>query len=276
MMFRRAIAVICLASFILSVVAPGSGHAQDNSQENDIRGYLVIQTEHRGLEVTVDGQFKGLTPTGTLTLAPGRHRVVVRHPSRTNWLDQDWMQEVNIAPDDTVVVKVVFKKSYSINSEPFGAEVFMDGKKMGETPLFINLNENEIKDVTISHEGYRDTTVTLGGNRTRFVDVRLKPRVKETDLSLPDEIVQERDRSTSKVLLYSAIGLSVVSGALALYFRDQGNESYDKYLSTGDPAQFNQFYDDAKRFDRYAAASFVTFQVGFVASFYLFLRITNR
>lgn len=275
-MFRRAIALFLLTSFIVSMMVPRPGYAQDNSQRKDTAGYLAIETDHRGLEVTVDGRFKGLTPTGILELPAGTHRIVVRHPSRSNWLDQDWMKEVQIAPGDTVVVDVVFKRSYSINSEPFGAEVFLDGEKVGETPLFIKLREGETTHVTLSHEGYQDTTVTLGGNRTRFLALELTPVTKEADLYLPDEIVQEQEHSTSKVLLYSAMGLSVVSGALALYFRDRGNDSYDRYLSTGDPAQFNQFYDDAKRYDRYAAASFVTFQVGFVASFYLFLRIANR
>lgn len=275
-MYRRFTALILLTSLIVGIIVPKSGYPQDYSRQDDARGYVALQTEHRGLEVTVDGHFKGLTPTGILSLLPGSHRIVVRHPSRTNWLDRDWLKEVQIAPGDTVTLDVVFKRSYSINSEPFGAEVFMDDKKVGETPLFVTLLEDESKQLIISHEGYQDTTVTLGGDRIRFLDVKLKTEMKETDLSVPVELVQERDRSTSKVLLFSAIGLSVVSGALALYFRDRGNESYDKYLSTGDPAQFNQFYDDAKRYDRYAAASFVTFQVGFVASFYLFLRITNR
>jgi len=275
---RNQLVFLLLFSLTLYFCLPVQLNAQTQSwKKEDSRGYLQVNTGHRGLEVTIDGQFKGLTPTDILVLTAGSHRVVVSHPSPKNWLDQNWSKEVQIAPDDTVIVEVTFEKSYSINSEPYGAEVFMDGNKMGETPLFIQLPEQESKQLRFAYEGYQDTTVTLGVDETRFLNVELTPVVAEPDVLVSDTVIeQQQSQSKKKLLLYSAIGLSAVSGALALYFREKGNDHYDQYLTTGDPGRFNAFYDDAKRFDRFATASFITFQVGFVASFYLFLSITNR
>lgn len=276
--FRHALVFLLLFSLILYTCMPVRLNAQIQTEKNeDSSGYLEVSTEHRGLEVTIDGQFKGLTPTGILALSPGSHRIVVSHPSRKNWLDQDWSEEVQIVPGDTVTVEVTFEKSYSINSEPYGADVFVDGEKVGETPLFIKLPGQESKQLKLSYQGYRDTTLTLSGDVARFVDIELTPEVQKPDLSVSDTVIgQQQSQSKKKLLLYSAIGLSVVSGTLALFFREKANDNYDQYLTTGDPSRFNAFYDDARKFDRFAAASFVTFQVGFVASFYLFLSITNR
>lgn len=245
-------------------------------QQAQEQGYLILETKHNGLAVRIDGKFMGFTPLPGFDLTPGTHKVTVSNPYRANWLDQDWFADVKLSPGDTLRVKPVFKKSYSINSTPFGASVFFQNQRIGETPIFFTLEENETGFLTLSKDGFVDTTFVIGQSEQRFFKIMLKPQKRPLDLSvLPSDFELDK-RPRSKKYFYSTLGLSVVSGALALYFRSKGNSSFDRYLGTGDPELMNKYFNEAKKFDRFAAASFGVFQVSFILSFYLFLKQANR
>lgn len=265
-------AVILLVSLIFSILGSETAYAQTAGQIPDA-GYLLLQSDHKGLAVKIDGQLIGYTPLGILSLSAGSHEIYVSHPNRANWLDRDWLGKIDIVANDTLRVKVAFEKSYSVNSQPFGASVFLADRKIGETPLFFNLNENEIKKITITKEGFRDTTFSVGLTGQQFFNIALKPTRK--NIAMPQDSGLKKS-SKNKVYFYSAIGLSVVSGVAAFYFRSKANDKYESYLQTGNPQRFNAFYNDAKKIDRYAAVSFGTFQVSFIFSFYLFLKEANR
>lgn len=267
-------AVISIMSLSFSIIAPGLVYAQLNAPalQTQDTGYLLLQSDHKGLVVKIDGELIGYTPVEVISLSAGAHEIHVSHPNRANWLDRDWLKEIDIIAGDTLRVKVAFERSYSIHSQPFGAAVFLADRKIGETPLFFNLNEGEIKEVTLTKEGFRDTTFSVGLTDEQFFDIALKPVTQSVAVPLD----KKNKQSNSKLYLYSAIGLSVVSGVTALYFRSRANDKYESYLQTGNPARFNAFYDDARKFDRYAAISFGTFQISFIVSFYLFLKEANR
>lgn len=271
-------AKILLLSIITTCVLPLNAYAfeRKNSQETQEQGYLILETKHKGLAVRIDDKFMGFTPLPGFDLFPGTHQVTVSNPYRANWLDQDWFADVRLSPGDTLRVKPIFKKSYSINSTPFGASVFFKNQKIGETPIFFTLAENETGALTLSKDGFVDTTFVIGQSEQRFFKIVLKPQKRPLDLSvLPSEFEYDK-RPRSKKYFYSTLALSVVSGTLALYFRNKGNSSFDHYLDTGDPELMNKYFNDARKFDRFAAISFGVFQVSFIFSFYLFLRQANR
>ncbi len=236
---------------------------------------MRIQTSHENLRVFVDGRAMGVTPLGVLKLPTGEHQLLLPHPNRVNWLDRDWVANVMIPEGDTLVVEVVFENSFKIDSQPFGAALFLNEKQIGTTPYFLKLRETDAASVRLHKAGFVDTTLYIQGAGPRHFEVTLRP--VEPSLQFQTRRAQtERRRSKFKKIMYSTLGLAVASGALALYFRKKGNDSYDRYLSTGDPQRFNRFLDDAKRYDRYAAISFGMFQASFAVSFYLFIKEVNR
>ncbi|MFQ5602392.1 MAG: PEGA domain-containing protein [bacterium] len=239
-------------------------------------GYLILETRHAGLAVTIDKKFMGYTPQNSIALAAGVHSVVVEHPDKTEWLSEDWIREVNIIPDDTLRVPVLFKVTYSINSDPFGAALFFNNVFVGKTPFYLKLMEQETRSIKLSKPGYRDTTLTLGKNDQTFFRVALQPAEKAVQFSKESLSLDYRKKAKSKVLLYSMVGLTLVSGAFSLYFKGKGNHRFDLYRGTGNPALMERYYNDAQKFDRISAVSFGVFQVSFVASFYLFLKQANN
>ena len=252
----------------------GAGPRPEYPADED--GYLMLETKHEGLEVRIDGRFIGLTPLGFVALPPGQHKVRISPPAPGNWLDAGWFDNVRILPADTLRVPVVFETSYSIRSMPYEAKVLLDSEKIGLTPIFFKLFENEGKNVTLSKQGFADTTFAVGLGEKRFFDVKLKRHLEDIEISRAAMNDKLRSNSRSKRRLYTAGGLALVSGALALYFREKGNDRYDRYRSTGEPGAADRFFADAKRYDRFAAAAFGVFQVSFVASFYFFLKDANR
>ena len=168
------------------------------------------------------------------------------------------------------------KPRQSCLMQQFGAEVFLEDQRIGETPMFLKLLEGEMKRVTLSKTGFKDTTMILGLSEEQFFNIPLRRTKESLNFSLKTKELEFKRKSKTKRYLLTSAGLSVVSGALALYFRNKGNQNHDRYLSTADPQTFNKFFDDAKKYDRYAAVSFGTFQVSFIFSFYLYLKEANR
>ncbi|MFQ5648953.1 MAG: PEGA domain-containing protein [bacterium] len=271
----RCTAVAVVVAFTTTVaLTPLFGAARLVEARPEEDGFLKMNTSHTGLAVKIDGAFVGYTPLNLLQLDSGPHKIHVAHPDRSNWLDTDWVEQVEIAPNDTLTVNVMFQRSFSINSQPYGAAVYLENEPVGETPVFVRIVEGETKQVTLSKTGYRDSTFTLGGETTQFYDITLQRSSHDFDPQLQG--FKQKGKSKTKVHFFTALGLAVASGTLALYFRSKADNKYDRYLETGNPRTFNKFYDDAKKFDKLAAVSFGTFQVSFVVSFYLFLKQANQ
>ncbi len=270
----RCVALILLISFAFPIICPGEIFSAPGIVVNEPTGYLMLLTQHVGLEIKIDNQFVGATPGSVFELTEGLHKVSVQHPDRRNWFEEDWFADVRILPNDTLRVPVVFKKSFSINSQPFGALV-SGNRVLGETPIFFKLAENEMTQITLSKSGYRDTTFTIGQDDQRFYNIAMSVARAPIRFAPATDNPDER-RSRSKVILYSAAGLALVSGGLSLYFRSRGNDKYDSYLNTGDPELIEKYYRDAEHFDRLAAVSFGVFQVSFVTSFYMLLKEANK
>lgn len=239
-------------------------------------GYLKIITRHRGLVVKIDGDLTGFSPLEIRALAPGLHHVQVGHFDPANWLNRDWVGEVNITAGDTSTIEVLFKRNYSINSRPFGAAVLLDQQKFGETPTFLKFDAAEIKQITLSKAGYQDTILTLGSSDIQFFDIKLRKKTGEPSLVLTSGQFSIKQKSKRNRNLFAAISLTVVSGALGIYFRKKANKEFNQYSQFGDPQQFNESFDQTKKYDKYAAVSFATFQASFALSFYFFLKKVNN
>lgn len=126
-------------------------------------------------EVLVDGQPKGTTPLAAVNLPAGKHRITLRNPE----LKAEESFEVNIESGKTVsrVVNLVkVPRAYlNINAKPW-ADVYIDGKKVGTTPLAEvpvsagthavrlfnpNLNKEETVKVELAPNQKKDINVSL-------------------------------------------------------------------------------------------------------------------
>ena len=276
--FQRT-TIVVLVTFVAQCVAPagsvGRSAVSVEWAREGKKGYLLLLTRHQGLPVLVDGREVGRISRQPIPLDPGTHKVVVQHPRRTNWLDENWSAHVRIDPGDTLKVQLLFKNSYAINSQPYDADVYLDGEFAGKTPLYFRLFENEVKYATVRKVGYEPVAFSVGDTSRRFFDLALVPLRPDT-VTTPRGKRAEADKAESNTLLYAALTTMVVSGGLALYFRNEANRRFDRYQSTGDPEAIERLFAETQKYDRMAAAAFIVFQASVIASLYLGIKRVNR
>jgi serine/threonine protein kinase len=103
------------------------------------KGALQIQSEPPGTQFRVkneDGQIsrEGVTPQTIADLPTGKYSIVAR---RADWEMRD---EVEVQRGETANKSFAFVSAITnISSEPGGAEIFVDGKSRGRTPLRLDL-----------------------------------------------------------------------------------------------------------------------------------------
>ena len=102
------------------------------------------------------------------------------------------------------VLKFKSKKAYlSVRSDPNNAEVFVDGKKIGLTPLDCEVKEGMhiIEVIKESYEPYK-TTVNVKAGETKIINVHLErnPKISETPVSPPAK-KQKRQKSAKGLQL---------------------------------------------------------------------------
>ena len=98
------------------------------------KGLLLVTSEPEGAEILLDGYSLGSTPRLVTTLDAGRHYALVL--KKQGWLDAKL--EVKFdgrRPVASHVKMIVDSGVVDVGSEPLGAEVAINGRVRGETPL---------------------------------------------------------------------------------------------------------------------------------------------
>ena len=114
-------------------------------------GVLKVQTDPPGASITVDGNFRGGSPA-TVEVSPDRaHRVVV---SRAGYESQE--RSVRLGRGQQQSLNIALKPRLGrirVMSRPAGAEVLVNGKAAGSTPIDLDLPSTE-HTLELRLEGY--------------------------------------------------------------------------------------------------------------------------
>ena len=103
------------------------------------KGALQIQSEPRGTQFSLrskDGQIsrEGVTPKTIGDLPTGNYSIIAR---RGEW---EMREDVEVKPGETASKSFAFVSAITnVTSEPTGAEIFVDGKSRGRTPVRLDL-----------------------------------------------------------------------------------------------------------------------------------------
>ena len=113
------------------------------------------------LEVFEDGKSIGTTEQNRLLLKPGRHELTFANRD----LDYTSTHVVEVEPGEAKTVTIDPRGSVNLNATPW-AEVWVDGKKVGETPLANLQLPLGTHDVVFKHPqfGERRMTTTIRAN----------------------------------------------------------------------------------------------------------------
>jgi hypothetical protein len=139
---------------------------------SESNGRLLVRSTPAGARVFVDGREEGKTPVAVRALSPGAHRVRVvrdgyapeerRISITTSRLAQSMTVPLSpvaaesraVAPAESGTAGRYFG-ALAVESRPPGAQVFVDGKPVGTTPLRLPSVKAGEHAVRLEHEGYR-------------------------------------------------------------------------------------------------------------------------
>ncbi|MFT7138377.1 MAG: sulfatase activating formylglycine-generating enzyme [Candidatus Azotimanducaceae bacterium] len=136
---------------------------------------IEIISEPDGANIIVDGVVVGLTPSN-VEILQGYRDIDIKK-------DGFKMFETNIdvvASDDSALPRILLEKAdgkVSINSRPAGANVTVNGRYRGQTPVSLTLEPNEGYAVVLSKAGYKplERTINLRAEQDIALNESLKP-----------------------------------------------------------------------------------------------------
>jgi len=232
------------------------------------QGYLHIDCQHPGLNVKLNESTIGFTPIATLPLIAGTYRLSVTHPDKVDWKNEDWTEQILIVAEDTTIVRPQFQQQIILRSTPFDATVFLNNDFLGYTPLYFNFPLTDDKMIFITKEGYESISISASEIKSSTVDVSLK-QINPLKKALQSSNKQQEKRlSKNAKISYGLMALSIGAGITSVYFKDQANKHYDRYLTAQNINDMNRYYNTCKKNDRYSSISLGLFEVTFVLSFY--------
>ncbi|AFL95915.1 hypothetical protein containing PEGA domain [Thermococcus cleftensis] len=147
-------------------------------------GTLGVTSEPAGAKVYVNGTYIGTTPVQGYSLSPGIYRVKV---TMTDY--QAYEKVITVEPGQEYRISARLTPSWGVlkvNSNPSGAEVYINGDAAGKTPLELKLDPGTYT-VRLSIEGYEDyeDSIEVRAGETAEVSANLDPIGYLTVLSEP-------------------------------------------------------------------------------------------
>ncbi len=109
--------------------------------------------------ISVDEELIGIGTAESILVTPGLHRISVRSDGYREYRDLVQVQEdgyrkhVTLDPETRII-------QYLLSTTPDGADVYLDEKYLGSTPLLISVGPSN-KTLTFSREGYRTESVVV-------------------------------------------------------------------------------------------------------------------
>lgn len=179
-----------------------------------------------GARLFIDDDEVGPLPQGVLQMAPGAHSVVVKRAGYATFV-----KKVSLVPGKPVEVAVTLEARaavLSVTSNIAGAEIVVNGRTMGRTPLGdIEVAPGEV-ELTVRKEALESTQkITVYAGREYPIDVRLAEGasavatvapvgVNPAAVSTPSATVQAAPDSPlyTKWWLWAGVGAVVVAGVV--------------------------------------------------------------
>ena len=157
-------------------------------------GRLLVRSTPAGARVFVDGREHGQTPATIRDLARGAHRVRITrdgyvaeerrvgHHRRAARAVADGRAEADRARGGVDARRRAARRrrrsagALTVDSRPTGAQVFLDGKLVGTTPLSLPQVAAGEHAVRLEHDGYRrwSSSIRVGGGQRQRVTASLE------------------------------------------------------------------------------------------------------
>lgn len=228
------------------------------AQQADSTRVLYLDTNLNEAFVFADSAYLGRASQFVFNLPPGTEEIKLVPPDVGSWSITPEILALRATEEDTVSLEINFPFHYKIESIPYNAEVYLeepdDRRLLGSTPLLYTSLDPLNGMILLAREGYESVRLTPGEEIWNQHLVEIHEIESEV---VTDERFWVSSKSTRWVD-YTAAGVALVSGILAIRYKAKANRRFDRYRISGDPALRSGF----ERYDRYSAISLGTMQVG--------------
>lgn len=140
-------------------------------------GFFSVDSNPSGAIVFIDGNLIGATPLNYYKLEPGEHSIIISKSGYKNYKTNFQINENELTDLGVInLISVEVQNGFiSVDTNPSGANVFIDGDLKGVTPLNNYPLKPGIHTIVISKFGYMDYTrsVNIEANKTFTISVTL-------------------------------------------------------------------------------------------------------
>lgn len=239
--------------------------AQTQISPDSIQCTIELQCQFSGLEVLFDNSKIGRTPIPILHVNPGVHRIRVRHPDPSGWLNRDWEREVILKKAEKKTLVVKFPDTYWVDSDPPGASVFFMDSELGKTPMVVKIPSGEDGFLVLKKTGYSDCQIKLNFPSSSLVHVSLKKIEMFSDM-------KSSSHKLKKSWIIGSGAAALFSGVAGYCFKAMANRAYGKYMAATTPESMNYHFNNTIKFDKISTGFYVAAEVSLVFSLFLFIK----
>lgn len=233
---------------------------------NTRKGQIQVNCDLKKAYIYLDGQFIGYSPRLIRDVEFGQHFLEIRktRPSRDNEDDLSFQTTLEITDTNVILVNAILESAWlTIDSNPSGNDLFVDGFFAGTLPLEKKEMETGSHEIEIKREGYKSVYLDLDFNPGEYktMNIDLVPmtynKIFYRSIIFPGlgHFYAER---TSIGYLYSISEICAIGGAIYMNSQmsdasQQYNDLYNRYLEAGNE-------DDAQKLHQEVADKYDTVQ----------------
>ncbi|MEM8484673.1 MAG: hypothetical protein AAF564_03950 [Bacteroidota bacterium] len=254
----RTLASQCVLCMALLMLCLGSLHYEAHAQQVSPR-VVEVRTNMSEAMVYADSVYLGRALDKFFALPSEATTLRLVPPNLDSWSMSPIIATLDEKMADSLQLTMNFQYHYRVESVPYDALIFVEtpGERslLGETPLLYAVDDPIRGMLLVTKEGYEPLRLTPGEKIWNQHYITLEEKVDEEQLA--KAFWRPGDKST-RWIDYLAGGMAVASGVMAIRFKTKADRRYARYELSGDPSLRPGF----ERFDRYAAISLGTMQVG--------------
>ena len=241
--------------FVSSLFA--TGHLK--AQHTDSTTLVFLESNFQEALVFADSLYLGRANQITFNVPRGTKEMRLVPPEIGSWSVIPVFEPFEHSGRDTINLAINFPYYYKIESIPYEAKIFVEQPEgrslLGNTPLLYTSQEPLKGTLLLAHDGFESMRLAPGDNIWNQHFIELSSNVEEGVIS---EQYWTPERSSKRWIDYTAAGVALVSGVLAIRYKTKANRRFNRYRVSGDPALRSGF----ERYDRNAAISLGAMQVG--------------
>ena len=249
---------LCGALGLVAVASPAA-RAQDAGNAGG-PAYVHIDTNFPEALVFADSLLVGGASRMPLAVPAGSRSIRLTAPSPDAWSIAPITRSLEAVAGDTIRMAVHFPYHYRIESEPFGADVFVErfGERLsvGATPVLYRSEAPLEGSILVRRSGYVPASLQPGKAVWNRHIAHLKP-MNARDLS-SGSLHSDPPRAHRAWIDYAALGTALVAGAVAVRYKFRADDLADEYERTRDPGLTSRI----EKQDFRAAAAFGVMQGG--------------